>query len=345
LEKILIASLRASEGKTDIIIGMAKALKVDFGYIKPFGERVLYRKKRLLDYDSALVTNIFDLQENPEDMSLGFDHSKLRFMYTKETIKDKLREMEENIGSDKKILFIEGGKDLTYGASVNLDPISLAKYSDAKLILVISGDDDSILDQLFFVKKYIEIREIELFGVIINKVQDIEDFHQSKMDQLQELGIRILGILPYERDLTYLSVDYVAETLFGKVLAGEKGLQKQVKNIFVGAMSADAAIRNPLFSKEGKLMITSGDRTDMIIGALESDTAAVVLTNNVLPPSQVITMADEKGIPMILVSTDTFRTAKQIDDMDRLITRNETRKIEILERMISENIDLDALMS
>lgn len=345
MEKILIASMRPSEGKTDIIIGLAGALKKSFGYIKPFGERVLYRKKRLLDYDSALITNIFGLEENPEDMSLGFDHSKLRFMYTEDKIKEKLMEMVDNICSDKEILFIEGGKDLTYGSSVKLDPISVAKYIGAKLVLVVSGDNDTIIDNLSFLKSYISLKEVSIYGLIINKVQDVEDFKMTHLNQIEEMGMKILGVIPFERDLTYPSVDYVADTLFAKVLAGEKGMDKLVKNIFVGAMSANTAVQNPLFGKEGKLIITSGDRTDMIIAAIESDTAAVVLTNNVLPPSQVITMAEERNIPLLLVSTDTFRTAKQIDDMERLITFKEEGKIDLLGRLVEENVDLEGLLN
>lgn len=343
MDKLIIASIRPSSGKTNMTVGLMRASGKKFGYIKPFGERVLYRKKRLLDYDSALIKNIFELDENPEEMSIGFDHSKLRYMYTEETVKEKLLEMEKNLEGDKELLVIEGGKDLTYGASVSLDPFSVAKYLGAKLVIVISGDDDSILDYLSFVKKYVRVNDVDIHGIIINKVKDLDDFRETYMDQIEEMGMDILGIVPFERDLTYLSVEYITDTLFAKVLAGEKGLNKKVKNIFVGAMSADQAVRSPLFAKEGKLIITGGDRSDMIIGALESDTAAVVLTNNVLPPSNVISLAEEKGIPLLMVPTDTFRTAKQIDDMERLLTKNEKEKIDLLEKIVSENVDMEKL--
>ena len=80
MDKFVVTSLRQGAGKTSVIIGIAKALNRKIGYIKPFGERFLYRKKRLWDYDAALITNIFDLEENPEEMSIGFHHSKLLYM-------------------------------------------------------------------------------------------------------------------------------------------------------------------------------------------------------------------------------------------------------------------------
>jgi len=140
MEKIVIASMRKSAGKTSVIVGLAKALKKRIGYIKPFGDRLFYQKKRLWDYDAALITDIFGLEENPEEMSIGFDSSKLRYMYDAEGIEKKLLKIISDIGKDKEVFFVEGGKDITYGISVNLDVISLAQYIDGKLFIVISGD-------------------------------------------------------------------------------------------------------------------------------------------------------------------------------------------------------------
>ncbi|MGA1848397.1 MAG: DRTGG domain-containing protein [Thermoplasmatota archaeon] len=343
MEKVIIASIRPNSGKTSVIIGMGKAIEGKFGYLKPFGERVLYRKKRLLDYDSALVKFLFDIEEDPEDMSIGFDHSKLHYMYTKDTITEKLREMEASIGNDRDVLFMEAGKDLQYGASVNLDAISLAEHTGAGLVMVISGEDDTIVDDITFLKKYLQLPKVNFKGVIINKVKDVEDFKMTRIRKVQDMGMNILGIIPFRRELTHMSVEYISDALFAKVLAGEAGLSNQVERIFIGAMSGDAALKNPLFSKENKLIITSGDRNDMILAAIESGTSGIVLTNNVLPPSKVISQAESRNIPLLLVSTDTFQTAKQIDDMEKLITRNDTEKVEMLGDMVRNSVDLEGL--
>ena len=67
MKKIIVASTHEEAGKTSLIIGMIKVLaekQKKSGYMKPLGDRLLYRKKRLWDYDSALVTNIFGLEDN-----------------------------------------------------------------------------------------------------------------------------------------------------------------------------------------------------------------------------------------------------------------------------------------
>ena len=131
--------------------------------------------------------------------------------------------------------------------------------------------------------------------------------------------------------------------LFTKILAGESRLERTVKNIFVGAMAADAARREPRFAEEQRLIITSGDRSDMILAALEGDTVGIVLTNNIMPPANIISQVAERGVPLLLVAEDTYQVAKRIDDIERLLTKEETGKIELLTEMVREHVDLGAL--
>jgi BioD-like phosphotransacetylase family protein len=341
MNKWVIASMRKSAGKTSVIVGIAAALNKKMAYIKHFGERMLYRKKRLWDYDSALITNLFGLKEDPVDMSIGFDHSKLRYMYDQEGTQKKLLETVANIGKDKELLFIEGGRDLSYGMSVYLDTLSLAKYLGSRLVMVISGEEDTILDDILFLKKHVDFAGVNLSGVIVNKVQNLEDFQNTHLPVIQKLGVRVLGVIPYQSDLTYFSVYYLADRLFAKVITGEGGLKKVIKNIVIGAWSANIFLQNPLFKKENKLVITGGDRTDMILAALEGDTSGIILTNNILPPSNIISKASEKNIPLLMVFSDTYQTAKQIESLEPLLTREDTEKVDLLKEMVQKHVQLN----
>jgi len=112
-------------GKTSLIIGLAKSLKKSFGYLKPLGDRMIYREKKLWDYDADLITRIFGMKEEPELLTLGFEHSKLRYMYDDEGRKKKLQEMVTH--ANKDILFVEGGGKMRFGVSLGLDAFSLAR--------------------------------------------------------------------------------------------------------------------------------------------------------------------------------------------------------------------------
>ncbi len=343
MKKILIASTREGAGKTSIIVGLASAVSGNYGFIKPFGDRLVYRKKKNWDYDCFLIRNLWqvDTEIESEDITLGFNHSKLRYVYNRDSIKEKLLEMAKISGKHKEILFIEGGKNLTYGTSIHLDSISMAKHLEAKIIFVISGDDDTIMDNITYIKKYVDMKDIDFGGVILNKVQDITNFSNIFLQNITAMGIQVLGILPYQQGLTYFSVNYLAKKIAAKVIAGENGLEKIVKNIFVGAMSTNRALRNPLFNKQHKLLITSGDRHDMILAAIDSDTAGIILTNNIVPPSNIISRASDRGIPLLLVESDTFEIAKQTDKMEALLTEKSQEKIDILTQLISENLKID----
>ncbi|HEC94880.1 MAG TPA: hypothetical protein ENI45_02815, partial [Thermoplasmatales archaeon] len=86
MKSFVFASNRKNAGKTTVIMGLSKAFSdKKIGYMKPFGERVVYKKKKLWDYDAAAMTRVFKLDENPEDLSIGFDHSKLVYMYDTKT--------------------------------------------------------------------------------------------------------------------------------------------------------------------------------------------------------------------------------------------------------------------
>lgn len=342
MKKIVVMSANKSAGKTCLIAGLAKALGKEFGYLKPFGDRLIYRKKRLWDYDSALMTEIFGLKTNPENLSLGFEHARLSFMYDEDDTRKKLNRMVAEAGQDKEILFIEGGSGLTFGASVYLDAISLARFTGSSLLFVVGGDDYEILDNLIFIKKYLETKDIVFDSVIINKVKDVENFKSTFLPGIKETGFKVLGIVPYKSELTYVTVNFLVEHMFAKVIAGEGGLGRVVKNVFVGAMSAAAAQR--ILRKENMLIITGGDRSDMILAAIETNTSCVILTNNIVPPSNVLSRASEANVPLLLVPGDTNRTVRQIDHLEPLLSKDDKEKIDLLEFLVKDFIILDEIV-
>jgi BioD-like phosphotransacetylase family protein len=342
MEKLVIVSLEKGAGKTSLIIGMAKALRKSFGYLKPLGDRMVYREKKMWDYDAELITSIFGIKENPEEMTIGFEHSKLRYIYDDEGRRQKLQEMVTH--ADKELLFVEGAENLRYGISLGLDPLSLARYIGGKLLILINGNGDVLMDDAFFVKDYLDMAHVAFKGVIFNNVQNPEDFDTSYLREITKRGIPVLGILPYKKELTYLTVEFLAKRLFAKVVTGEKGLSRVVKNILVGAMSINALFQTPLFEQEGKLVITPGDRADMILAAIETDAACLVITNNILPSSSIISKAYERNIPLLLVPQDTYRVATQIDAIESLIAKEDTNKIDLLEQLVLKHVNLKEII-
>lgn len=344
MNTIIFASTRENAGKTSIIVGIANAVRESFGYIKPFGDRLIYRRKRNWDYDANLILNLMNVDEDPEGITLGFNHAKLRYVYDEEGTKKALADMAARAGGGKDVLFVESGRDLSYGASIRLDALSVARAIGGKLVVVLSGDGDAVLDAVRFLTKYVDTEGVRLAGVVVNKVKDVDDFESTHVKEIEAQGVPVLGVIPFREQLTWYTMGFLAERFFAKVIAGEGGIANAVKNIFVGAMSTSESLRNPVFNKESKLLITSGDRSDMILLALESDTTGIILTNNILPPSNIAAKASERNIPVLLVPMDTYEVAKQIDDMDALMTKDSAERIILLKHMAEKYLKLDELM-
>jgi BioD-like phosphotransacetylase family protein len=342
MDKYVVTSMRPSGGKTSLIIGLAKALKKKMGYLKPFGERLLYKKKRLWDYDVSLMTHIFNLDDNPEDMSIGFHHSKLIYSLDEKSTEAKLLEALDRISKNKDLIFVEAGKDISYGTSVYLDAISLTKIVEGQLIIMVSGDEDTIIDDMSFLKKYIRMDGFHFMGVVINKVVNIDNFNDVYLPKIRQMGIPVLGVIPSFPSLAYFSAQYLADQMFAKVLAGESGLNRQVRNIVVGSMGGDSAMKGPLCQDHHQVVITSGDRSDLILMSLEKNVAAIILSNNIVPSPVILSRAEALGIPLLLVPTDTHKTARQIDGIEPLPTKDDIEKIDIIEKMVTAHIDLKA---
>lgn len=339
--------MRSNAGKTSIIAGIISLMKDKiFAYAKPLGDRLIYRRKKSWDYDASLMVNLLEregeLESHYEKITLGFDHSRLKYMYDQEGIKKALADIVTDIGGTNDVLFIESGRDLASGSYLNLDPLSITKYIDGTLVIVVSGDSDCVLDDIKFIEKYMKIKDVNFGGVIINKINDLEAFEQSCVPIIKEMGVDVIGVIPYNAQLTYFMLDFLAEKLLARVLAGEDHLRKVVKNIIIGTPSVAATDKKPLpvkpgLSEEHQLMITGGDRSDTILAALERDTAGIILTNDIVPHQNIISRANERGIPVLLVGMDTFKTAKTIDDMEALLRKEDIEKIKLLSRLIEKH--------
>lgn len=343
MDRLVVTSMRQGAGKTSVIIGLARAFNKNTGYMKPFGERLIYKKKQLWDYDAALIANIFEMDVQGENMSLGFHPLKLMSMLDETSTGERLRELFTEIGDKKDIVFIEAGKDITYGSSIYLDAVSLAKSLDANLLVVASGSEDTIFDDITFLKKRVQLENITLAGVIINKVVNMSEFNDVYLPGIKKMDVNVAGIIPYYKELSFFSVRYLADKLFAKVIAGENNLEGIIENVFIGLASVTEASKEPEFQAKNKIVITSGDRSDMIVAALDTRSAAVVLTNNILPQANIIAKAEQMNIPLLLVPFDAFSTAKKIDDMEPLPTKNDKEKISLVEKMIREHVDIDKI--
>jgi BioD-like phosphotransacetylase family protein len=100
------------------------------------------------------------------------------------------------------------------------------------------------------------------------------------------------------------------------------------------------------------LILTPGDREDIIMMALDYDArasardhlAGVVLTNGMIPHSSVLELIRARELPVISTRADVSAAATAIARMTVKTEVGDKDKIALIQRLISENVDVDALV-
>jgi BioD-like phosphotransacetylase family protein len=344
MRSVVITSTRTAAGKTTVGLGIGLNTAVKVGYFKPFGDHLVYTKKNLVDLDTTVFCEWLGIDRGSEECCLGFDPEKIMYRWNPDEIRGALKNEFDKVSAGSELMLVETGRNFSYGGIMGIDSVSLAQALGSDMLLVAEGGVDLIVDKVIAVSRCIE-NNAKLLGVVINKCEEAE---LQKIEELvkphfERTGIRLLGILPRIPALERMSVELVKDKLKAKLVAGSEGLDNKVCKVLVGALSADRAMKMPAFHEENKLIITGGDRVDLIFASLNEDTSGIVLTNNILPHPKVMAKADELGIPILSVPMNTYDTSSIVDHIVAEIKPEESGKKELIKEMVGKGLDTDAI--
>ncbi|UCD45579.1 MAG: phosphotransacetylase family protein [Candidatus Bathyarchaeota archaeon] len=334
-------------GKTALCLGLYgkfQEMGLSVGYFKPVGHGEKVVDGKLRDADVILMKEVMALTEPLEVLCpvvLGnryLDQISDNFEAAAENIQKAYKEVCEG----KDILLIESAARPEYLICCGLSMPQLAKELDAKVLFSVKGSDDTVVDEAIHYRDHVRLEGGEMIGVVVNFVplEQIERMRGIISPILEKCDLDVLGIVPDHRELTLPTVQDVVDVLNAEVLTCADKLEGLVDNYLVGAMSPESAL-SWLRRSVGKAFITGGDRTDLILTALETKPSAIVLTGNIYPSVRVLSTAEEKGIPILLVPTDTYTTVTRLDLLDGRIVPSptSTKKIQLTRRIIGEYVD------
>ncbi len=142
----------------------------------------------------------------------------------------------------------------------------VAKILGAKVIIVTQGGIGRPIDEVCLNQALFEKEGVDIIGVIINKVieEKLDFITEFAKRGLKRKGLELLGVLPHQQVLSSPTVDLIREELKANMLNVSGDLQNLVEDVALGAMGAHNALN--LF-KPGVLLITPGDREDIILAA------------------------------------------------------------------------------
>jgi len=157
-------------------------------------------------------------------------------------------------------------------------------------------------------------------------------------------NINIFGAIPSDKVLSSVSIREMASHLNGKILCASDKTGELVESFMVGAMGHELAMRF-FRTKADKVVITGGDRADIQLAALETNTKSIILTGNFQPSTVVTGRAEELGVPMILVKDDTLTTVSKLNEIMGRSGLHEPKKLDKIMQITRETIDIEKLIS
>jgi phosphate acetyltransferase len=159
----------------------------------------------------------------------------------------------------------------------------------------------------------------------------------------------IVTTFPATRELGSPTMKEIREAVDGTVLFGENHLSNQVDHSIVGAMQLHNALTR---LNKNTLIVTPGDRGDIIIGALQANisknypkVAGILLTGGLLPEPTIVKLIEglETVVPIIAVKGGTFKTVAQVANTQSRISPDSKEKIALAIRMFDEHVDVHTL--
>ncbi len=354
--RVFVAATRMNDGKTTTCLGLTAALQtmgLNVGYIKPIAQRVVQSGDDQVDEDTLLIDGLFNLDIPISAMSpvaIGPDFTKLFLENPGEIgpqLQDRICRAFDRAAYGKDIVVVEGSGHAGVGSVFGASNADNAKVLNAKAIIVAAGGIGKPIDEIALNMALFDKSGVEVVGVILNKVMPdkLEFIRDFAGRGLKRLGVPLLGVVPLQETLAYPNLDQVAQETRARWIHQPAGLRR-VRRVFIGAMSARRAAE--YLKLPGTLVIVPGDREDLldafINGGGAKTLAGVLLSNGLLPNDEMIRRLTEAGIPLAAVEAESFTVTARINNMTVKTMREDADKIPIIEKMISESVDIPALL-
>ncbi|MBE0544632.1 MAG: AAA family ATPase [Verrucomicrobia bacterium] len=355
--RVFIAATRQNDGKTTTSLGLIAALQEYFpriGYIKPVGQRFVEIEEQKIDEDSVLMDAVYRLNCPLVDMSpiaVEPDFTrKYLLAANNEALVRRIQTAFDRVAWEKEFVLCEGSGHAGVGSVFDLSNAQVAKILGCKVVIVTQGGIGKPIDEVALNQALFEKEGVQVIGVILNKV------HGDKVDYISDFarrglrrkGLELLGVIPHQRVLANPTVGLVCEELQADLLNHPPTLDELVDDVVVGAMGAQNAMR---FFKRGVLLITPGDREDIVLAActgIEANSpdkmAGIVLTGGLRPSESVLKVIRTMPIPVLLAQEDSYQVASKVHDLTVKTRPNDAQKIALIRDIVAKNVNVKRIL-
>jgi len=349
MKSVYITSVERYSGKTAVCLALGKRFQEDghkVGYLKPLSIQPWLEGGKIVDQDATFVKDVLALDTPLSELSpVVVTQEFLKTHISGKNAVDLIPTVQaaaKAAGQNKDILVLEGGGSLREGYVVNLPTPQVAKALKSKVLAVVKYRDEiRLMDDVLTAKFRLGD---SMCGAIINRVpaEQMEFVENFARPYIEKQDISIFGVLPEVRGLAALMVDELIDALEPQVLTDCRTSNILVENLTVGAMTAEAALSR-LRTSTNTAVITGGDRADVQIAALETPISCLVLTGCFEPRPLIIKQANELGIPILLVRTNTMETVEAIEKIFGKTRMGQVVKLEKFRQLLAQHVDIQRL--
>ncbi|MDX2006913.1 MAG: phosphate acetyltransferase [Meiothermus sp.] len=349
MKALFVAPTRPSVGLTSAALGVVRALErtgLKVGFCKPIAQ----------DY-TAVERSVHFAREVgripvPDPIPLERAERLLTEGQTDDLMEEVVRVYAQAAeGADAVVvegLALHAGNP--YAAQLNAE---LARNLEAAVILVASlqgSTPKEVADQMeLMLPGYGDA----VAGYILNYAPPADQSYTSKLRSRRKLldsKLTQLGSIPVNPAIAAPRVADVARHLGATVVNAGEMESRRVQKTFIAARSVPNIVN--LFTP-GALVITSGDREDVVMAASLAHLSGVPLAGLLLtwnyPPEEPIQrlcrVALTSSLPVLMVETDTYTTAGRLNLMDTQIPLDDLERVERVLDYVADKLELTPLLS
>ncbi len=349
---VYVTAMEPGSGKSAVVLGLTEMLS-------RHAERLAFYRPLIASADTPdpaveLARHRYRLAQSYE-RSFALTRADLRRLDGPggyDTLLKRILDGYAALNAVADVVVVEGSDYTEATLAVELDlNIDAANHLGCPVLLVVGGRRRSaaqVLDAMHQGLATLRERGCVLLGAVCNRVPvDLLDaVHAGAAAAAGDVPVAVLPEVPL---LAAPTIDEVAARLGAERLAGVTGTPREVLRVVVGAMGLTHFLDR---MAEGDLVITPGDRADIIAGALAAHlsgtypaVAGLVLTGGFVDDAvrRLVAGLRDAGVPVLAVGSDTYQTATAVSGVRGAIGPTSGRKIATAIRTFAEHVDQEQL--
>ncbi|MAM88160.1 MAG: phosphate acetyltransferase [unclassified Hahellaceae] len=382
-----IAPVTQHVGLTSVCLGMLRAfdsIGVRVGFFKPFSQDNLrpQGKRRRSDVELTKPGISDESASTDEDMAGSVDRSlifsrqnlgltvpepmPLRHAISMTSRQQTASLMEEMLAlyhkmpDDLDVVVVEGlvtapGDD--YSARINVE---VARNLDADVILVGTPDGRSASE----LKEYLHLAarlfsdpaDPDVIGCILNKVPLSEPGETgaensligNDVEQTFSDRFHLIAQIPQNEQLLAPRVSDLNDALPASWLNEGHSRQRRLTAVSVCARTLPNLVAG---LRPGRLIVTPGDREDVVVAAAFASVSGVplaglLLTSGLRPSDATLALckpAFDAGLPVLCTDIDTYAAAQLLANMNKEVPIDDHDRIEAVVSAVAQHIDVEWL--